>query len=249
MTWLDLITDSLIEIGSIAPGDPLPDSVMQVALRRMNYRIDSWAGLKRFVYNVNFTAYTLTPNHQPTLLGPGLSSPDFATVNGAPRPPRLESAALILNSSNPSTDLPLNLRDDAWWANQQVKSITSTTPTDLYYSADWPNGALYLWPVPTTAYGIRLEQWVALQQVIEDNLATAFSAPQSYPLGLMLTLAEDLTTPMSRAMPATLPERARAARAAMQSNNIASPRVASADYGSGLNGPRRGFNWQSGMPA
>jgi hypothetical protein len=249
MTWLDLITDSLIEIGAYAPGDPIPDSVMQVVLRRLNYRIESWSALKRYVYNVDFPVYTLTPNVQPVLFGPNLTAPNFATPNAGPRPVKIEGANLVLNGSNPTTDLIINVRDDAWWLNQQVKQLTSTLPTDLYYSTGWPSGSIYFWPIPTVANDVRLEIWVALQQVDADSVTSDFSAPQGYPLALMLTLAEDLTTVMSKPMPVTLPNRARLARVAIQSNNIASPRIASADYGAGLLPRRRGFNWESGMPS
>jgi len=250
MTWLDFITDALIEIGVMAPGDPLDPNVLDVSVRRLNYLIDEWAALERYAYNVSFTLYTITPNHQPTLIGPGLTSPDWATVNGATRPPRIEGANLVLNSSNPSTDLIINVRDDAWWLNNQVKSITSTIPTDLYYSPDFPNGSIYLWPIPTVAYQVRLEVWVVVNQVDPDTISTTdVVIPQGYSKAMLLTFAEDLTTPLGKAMPATLPGRAARARAAVQSNNISSPRIPSADYGTGLGSRGGGFNWQSGMPS
>lgn len=249
-TWLDFITDALQEIGVYAPGDTIEPSVLDTCVRRLNYLIDEWAALKRYAFNVSFTTYTITPNHQPTLIGPNLTSPDWATVGGATRPVRIEGANLVLNSNNPSTDLIINVRDDAWWLGQQVKALTSTIPTDLYYSPDFPNGAIYLWPIPTVAYQVRLEVWVAVGQVDPDTIQnTNVVIPQGYKKAMLLTFAEDLTTPLSRAMPDTLPIRAARARAAVQSNNISSPRIASADFGTGLGRHRSGFNWESGMPS
>ena len=249
MTWAEFITDALQEIGVYAPGDTIDAPVMDTAVRRLNYLIDEWAALERYAYSVDFLLRTITPSHQPTLLGPGLTSPDWATSNSLPRPTRIEGANLVLNSSNPSTDLIINVRDDAWWLNQQVKSITSTIPTDLYYSPGFPDGAIYLWPIPTVAYQVRLEVWVVVGEVDADTIgSTQVVIPTGYRKAMMLTYAEDLTTPLQRPMPDTLPERARKARAAVQSNNIKSARVASADYGTGSGG-RGGFNYRTGGPA
>ena len=176
--------------------------------------------------------------------------PDWLTANSATRPTRIEGCNLVLNSSKPSTDLIVNVRDDAWWLGQQVKSITSTIPTDLYYSPDFQNGSLYFWPIPTVAYQVRLEVWNVVNQINPNTISnTQAVIPQAYSQAMMLTLAERICRPLSRAIPAGLAEDAMRARAALQSNNISSPRIASADYGTGLGRHRAGFNWQSGGPA
>ena len=246
---MDLITDSLQEIGAYAPGDTIDAPVMDISVRRLNYLIDEWAALARYAYNVAFTLYTLTPSYSPISIGPGLSSPDFATPNAATRPTRIETATLLLTGSSPGTELIVNVRDDAWWANQQVKSLTSTICTDLYYSSSFPDGLIYLWPIPTQANSLRIQTWTVVGEVDPDTIGTTdVSMPQAYRKALFLTLAEDLCTPLSKLIPASLPGRAMKARAALQSNNIASPRAASADWGTGL-GRRSGFNWRSGMPS
>lgn len=248
MTQLDFLTDALIEIGAYAPGDTIAAPVLDVATRRWNYLIDEWAAMGRYAYNNAFQQYTLTPNHAPTLLGPGLTSPDFGTPNAAPRPPKILGANLILNGQSPTTDLIISVRDDAWWLAQQVKQLTSTIPTDLYYSVNFPNGELNFWPIPTVAYGVRLEIGIWITEVDPDTLGTTTIVfPQAYRKAMMLALAEDLTTALSRPMPATLPGRALRARMAVQSNNTSSPRIASADYGAGLGDRRAGFNWRSGQ--
>lgn len=250
MTWLDFITDALIDIGVIGPGEPIDAPSLDIATRRLNYLIDEWAALKRYAYNVAFTLYPLTPSHSPILIGPGLvSAGDFATPNGAPRPTRIEGATLLLTGSTPGTELVVNVRDDAWWLAQQVKSLTSTICTDLYYSPDFPNGQIYPWPIPTQANSLRLETWTEIGELDPDAVAsTTVSMPQAYRKALLLTFEEDLCTPFSKLMPGDLPGRAQRARVAVQSNNINSPRIASADYGTGL-GKRSGFNWRSGMPS
>lgn len=248
-TWLDIITDAMMEIGVFGPDDIIPATYINVAGRRLNRLLDRWQALRRYAFNQTFRSFTLTPNHAPTLIGPGLTAPNF---DSAPygRPVRIESAALILNTSNPPTYLPLNIRDDDWWANNRVRSLTSTVPTDLYYSPDFPNGTLNLWPNPTFAYGLSLETWVNVQAIDLDNdLTVVPGLPPSYNAGIVLSLAELLTIVFGKPMPPDLPNRAKEARAAMESNNLASPRMASADYGTGAGrGNGGGFNWASGLP-
>lgn len=243
---LDICTDALFENGAYGIDTPVltaPDGEM--ALRWLNRRLDAWSGLKRYAFTETFTQFTLAPNHQPHLIGPGLAAPDFAV---AQRPVRIEGAALVLNNVTPNVDSPIiNIRDAAWWKNQRVKSIATTTPTDLYYEPDWPNGSLFLWPVPTFAYGLRLQLWGVIARFVK--LTDVFSFPPLYERAIVLTLAEDLCRPFGRPLTPDLVAAAREARADLQTNNIKSPRIASADYGaSGSRGGRRGtFNYYSGQ--
>lgn len=244
-TVLDIITDALIEIEAYGADEPVisaPDA--QRGLRILNRELDAWAARKAYVYAVTFPTYTLTPGHFPHLIGPGLTAPDFEAVQ---RPVRVEGANLILNTSNPSVDTPIAIRDEAWWLNQRIKTLQSTVPTDLYYAAAWPNGELNLWPVPNFAYGLRLELWALISQFATINLA--FSLPPGYRKAIVLTLAVRCCRAWGRPLRPDLVEDARQARSDIQTNNIKSPRIASADYGTaGSSQGRRGsFNYYSGQ--
>lgn len=239
-TVLDVLTDALMEIGVYASGEVPSAADATLALRKANEELDAWAARRMNAYSVAFTAYTLTPGHQPHLIGPGLTAPDFAADQ---RPVRIEAAALILNNVTPNVDVPLNIRDDDWWANQRVKGITTTVPTDLYYSPDYPNGSLWLWPVPSFAYGIRLETWGLISQLA--NLGDSFSLPPGYKKAFVLSLAERLCRPFGRGAMPDLAADASRARAAIQANNAGSPRIASADFGTRGNG-RGAFNYYTG---
>lgn len=248
-TWQQLILDALIEIGVYFPGESLRAEDEQLCSRKLSRIIDYWAARRVFAYSTNFQLYTLTPNHAPHLIGPGLTSPDFATPNNAPRPQRLESASLVLNTSSPVVDSPqLNLRDAAWWAAERVKGLTSNVPTDVYYEPDFPNGQLNFWPVPNFAYQVRLELWTILAQ-LPTNLTTAFSAPPAYEGTLFTSLAIDASTPYQRSIPPELTAKYNAFLKALEGDNNASPRVASADWGIQQAKPskRSTFNYYSGQ--
>lgn len=240
---LEIITDALGELGVLSTGEQASAAEADIALRYLNRMIDQWAARMINAYNVNFSLYTLTPNHQPHLIGPGLVAPDFAA---AQRPVRIENAALVLTNVAQPVDVPLNIRDDDWWANQRVKTIATTVPTDLYYSPDFPNGALYLWPIPTFAYGLRLETWVTISEF--SAITDSVILPPGYREAMMLTLAEKLARPFGKPLTEDLRSDAARARAIFQTNNAKSPRTASADYGTrGKSADRPSFNYFSGQ--
>ena len=208
----------------------------------LNQLLNYWAARGCYAWTTTFQVYTLTPGHQPHLIGPILSPPDFAV---ALRPTGITSASIIL-PGNPTTDVPVNIRDNAWWAHNSVKNIQSSIPTDLYYEADYPNGQLWFWPVPNVGHQARLEGNVVLQQFA--TLDDVFVAPQAYEAALTLSLAEELVDIWGTEMPGNLARRAMKARDALQSNNNLPPRIATADYGTSSS-PSRGrsdFNYLTG---
>ncbi len=252
-TWLDVITDALIEIGAYGPADSIDPAEIQLAIRKVNRIVDDWSARRLYAYASVFTQFTLTPGHAPHLIGPGLASPDFAL---AIRPVRIDSAALILTDQTPNVDVPMNIRDAAWWAGQRVKSLTSDIPTDLFYEPAFPNGQLNFWPVPNYAYAVRLESWVALTSVPLDSNGNpqptnTFAGPPGYENAMLLTLAEQLCTPYGRPLPPELAGRAAHARATIGSNNAPSKRTSSADYGTQGKRSRgdKNFNYYTGGPA
>jgi hypothetical protein len=242
---LDIVTDVLTEIEAYQVGEDVDPADAQRVLRILNRELDAWAALDRYVYAVTFTQFTLTPNHQPHLIGPGLAAPDFPA---AQRPVRVDGASIVL-SGNPSTDVIMNLRDRDWWNNQRVKDVQTTTPTNLYYEPSYPNGSLFLWPVPTVAYGILLELWGLISQF--TGLEQPFDMAPGYKKALVLTTAEQCCRPFGRPLRPDLVAAANKARVAIQTNNLTSPRTGSADYGaSGSGSLRRGdFNYTTGGPA
>lgn len=212
----------------------------------LNQQIDYWSARKCYAWTSTFLTYNITPGHQPHMIGPNLVAPDWPTP-GAPipaaRPTHLVSASLVLTNTSPPTELPLNVRDNAWWAAQRVKSITTSVPTDVYYEADVPNGEVFLWPVPNFPYTVRLEVLTTLGQF--QSLTDCFIAPQAYLAAVTLTLAEELSDIWGTTAPPNLSRRAMKARDALQSNNNLAPRIASADWGT-FSQPAGDFNWTTG---
>ena len=252
-TCLDIIKDAFIEIGACPPGEnPSPDE-QQWGFRKFNDLLDLFQAKQAYVWGYAFQVFNLPANTNPISMGPGAT---FDTGN-APRPARIESAAWLINNSSSTglVDLPINIRDRAWWAANQVKQITTNVPTDLFPDYTYPNASLYFWPVSNVNGQVRLQWWQTVSQftAITDAIGGPGgpgTLPQAYRTALKLTLAEMLCPGANREPSPTLVEGARQARVAVFGNNAKSPRIQTADSGMPKAGSRPGtrqdWNWAIG---
>ena len=249
-TALDIITDALIEVGIQAPGETPDADTGQWAFRKLNYVTDSWSARKALVYASTFATYNMVPGLLPHTIGPAVG----ATFSVTQRPVKVVRATIILNNTQqPYVEVPITIRDDQWWMENTIKTLQSSQPTDLFYNPAFPNGELYIWPVPNTAYPIRLELWALISQYssITDPLggpAGPGSLPPGYRNALMLSLAEELLPGAGKEASPILAVMAARARSAIFNNNFAVPRLQTRD--SGVPGFDEGlqsttFNWKS----
>src|SRR6185437_5968844 len=165
----EIVTSAMLEAGIIAAGEPLSADDGAWGLAKIQRDIDGFNAREALIFNVSFEEFTLIANHSPLTIGPG---GDFDIPQ---RPVRVISSSLVLTSSSPNVDIPMAVKDDQWWADQRIKSLTSTLPTHLYYSQDSPLGKLNFWPIPTEVNDVRLEIWTNLTQAV--TLATAIAMP------------------------------------------------------------------------
>jgi hypothetical protein len=218
---LDLIKGAMMEIGALAQGETPSTDDQAWVLQKIQRLVDQYNARKPMVYNVNFTVFTLNPPTtplDPTTIGPG---GDFDVSQ---RPVTIESIGLILDDSNPGVELPLNPRDDAWWANNRIKGLTSTLPTDYYYSPDWPLGKIFFWPVPTASHRVRLQTRQVIAEITAYN--QAFTMPPAYWDLIIYDLATSIGPSFGREPSSTMIALRQKALKAVQINNIESPRMA-----------------------
>jgi hypothetical protein len=208
---------------------------MDFGIGKLNRLLDRWNADPRARYTVGFTSFTPTPNHQPHSIGP--NGADWTVTQ---RPRAITAANLILNSVTPNVRIPLGIKDQAWWRRVSVQGLATSLPRDLYYSPDFPNGSIYLWPIPTSTYAIELQ----LDGLFGMLTATdTFWMPFGYRDAITLTLAEELAPGCGQLVAPSTSASANQARALIFSNNDDEPRL-TADAGlRGGDGHLSGFNW------
>jgi hypothetical protein len=237
MTTQDLVTDALSEIGVARAGDVIGPDDADFALRVFNRLLDEWNADRAAVYGDVFSTFVLVPAVQPHTIGPNAAR--FAVTQ---RPVSIEGANLVLTTTTPVSRAPLKIRDKTWWLATPLRDLSQSTPTDLYYSADWPNGSIYLAPVPTVAYSIELLLRVLLAQLA---LTDTFTLPPGYQSALTLTLAELLATPFGQSVTEETKRHARIARARVFTNNAQTPRLRTADAGMPRSRSASTFNYRT----
>lgn len=243
MTVPDIVSQALLEIGVVSPGEPIQAADANFVLVKLNRLIDSWGALKNYIYAEQFLTFTLVPNLQPHTIGIVDNAPTFVVLGN--RPTKIVSAQLVINSSNPSYNIPINIRDADWWGSQRVPDIMTTYPTDVYYEPDWPNGSLFFWPIPTTAYPVQLELWTPLIQFMPTG---QFSMPPGYWDAIVYTLAESLCPSYEKPVNPALAQLALEKRMAIKSLNSTSPRISTGGDGLPTGGANRNsFDWRTGF--
>lgn len=242
VTALAILTAAGQEIGALAAGESFSNDDQAWVLQKLQRLIDRYNARMPMIYNVNFTLFTLNPPSSPlapTTIGPG---GDF-DVNQ--RPVKIESIGLILDGGNPGVELPMNSRDDAWWANNRIKGLTSTLPTDFYYSPDWPLGQIYFWPVPTASHQVRIGTRAVLGEY--TDYSQGFSLPPGYWDLIVYELAISIAPSFEREPSQVLISAWKTAQKTVETNNISSPRLANDAPTSMGSGGRPDFNFLDGL--
>ncbi len=238
MTGADICRKAMQAGMLLGAGAQIPGTDVQDVMDVVNMVIDGWNADRKMVYCERQTPYTITPNLNPHTIGP------TGTWVQSQRPESLSNASVIDTSVTPNVYIPIHLRDFHWQAQQAVPGVTGTISISGYYEPDWPNGRLYLYPVPTLAYGVNLWQRVILAQMA---LTDTFSLPPGYLEALVLTSAEYLCPMWDSNPPALLSQKAAEARVRLWSENIIIPRISTRDAGMPSGNSRRNtFFWPDG---
>lgn len=238
-TALDLITEALQELGVLNAAEVPSGDDAALGLSKLNQIIDNMNAERAAIYAEVFTTYTLTANLNPHTIGP-----TGQTYTVTQRPVSIDGANIIDNTVSPTVRFPLRVTSDYQdYLAVAVRGLTSPIPTVLYYDPAWPNGNIYLYPVPDTAYQLEL---MTRQLLSEYALTTTFSLPPGYKNALILTLAEDLQPAMHVPLAPKTEERAREARARIQGNNVPPARIQTRQAGMPGGSGGSGYNWRTG---
>lgn len=183
-TVLDLVTDSLLDIGVVAAGETLPTGDGQNALDALNRLLNAWKAERVFIYQLTRTTWTISANDGSYTVGAG------GNVNVL-RPVRIDSIAYSDSSVTPAYETRLRLMTDEDYANIRIKTQTALRPEAAWYNLTYPTATIELWPVPTstTLTGVLYAPQAAAEF---SALSSMVSLPPGYERAIVKNLALEL---------------------------------------------------------
>ncbi len=237
-TTRDLLTETFRDITVLAAGESLQAQESDVGLQKLTRLFDNWNAERAGVYANRLVSYTLTASLNPNTIGPSAAS--FTVTQ---RPVKIDAANLLLPDGTPTTHSGLAIRNAQWWAALTYPALESI-PSDLHYEPDWPNGNIYLYPIPAAAYGLELLTRIVLADLALDDTVTL---PPGYRDAVILTLGEMLAPSYPTAVPD--PEGAAKSRSRIYANTDELPMLTTTDSGIPFQGRANGrwFDYRSGI--
>ncbi|MCE5247962.1 hypothetical protein LLG88_13705 [bacterium] len=223
MKALELITDTLDEIGCHGGGQQVSDSDAYKVLRRFNSMLDAWRTQELTIYNYTRTLFTFVANQDGYTVGPSsvTPAPNFVTPT---RPVFIDKVAVQFPGTVTPFERELDPYTKAQWQEERMKLLPNTFPRRFYYNADAAVGTLYFWPVPTDVT-IRPVLYLPAPLGSVPSLVTELTLPPGYEKAIRLNLAVECCRPFGRPVDGQLKQDAADALADIKRSNIHSEPV------------------------
>jgi hypothetical protein len=214
-TALDIITDSLIDLGAIDPIEALTADEASHGLRRLNEMLESWSNERLAVYQILQENFALVAGTASYTIGSGAS---FNTT----RPLNVLSA-FIRDSGQ---DHPLRILNREEYDRIQQKT-TQYQPEALYYEPSVANGRIYLFGVPPKNYTVTDGLWIDSSKQLQSftALTTTVVLPPGYLRAIKSNLALELAPAYRRKPSEELMTIARESKANIKRTNARTPRL------------------------
>ncbi len=190
-TVRSIITQALQEIGVDSQGETLSASDAQVCLLRFQNQLDAWqADALTLAVNAQLT-FTISSSANTFTIGP---TGDIA----AQRPVYVDAMTYVVPGSSPEVETIMAPMSDDQWDVLSIKNLTSSLPTQYYYSTSFTTllGTIFVWPTPTQS--VKLYVYVKQGAGVPVALSSTILGPPGYQEAFMYQLALRLMTPFSR---------------------------------------------------
>lgn len=213
-TALDIITKALKRLGVISGIETPSADLAADGLDRLNALIETWSTESLTVWRqvaLGGTSVTIQPK-QFYYIGPS-----NADIVAPVRPSWIDAVSWLLPGT-PLTEYPLQPYSQQEWERERVKLLTSTQATRYYYLPDMPNGVLFLWPMPQSAFQLWIYAPLAIVGAV--TLVTTLSYPPGYSRALRDWLAIELAPELGRPVDPALLQSATEAKAQLQRVNF-----------------------------
>jgi hypothetical protein len=211
-TVRSVITDALVEIGVLEPGEQASPAQAQIGLRRVRGMIDSWAADRLTLSLQLRTAFVWPASTSSVQVGPG------QTVD-MDRPVWVNNIAFVVPGTNPGVEVPMGLMDEDTYASLTIKDLVSALPQQAFYqtNVEDANATLFLWPTPQS---LTIVLYSPQAVTVPASLNSLMQGPPGYQDAFLYQLAYRLCTPFGVAVPPLLPGMARNAFENMKKPNV-----------------------------
>tara|TARA_R110000787_G_scaffold72632_2_gene161941 strand:+ start:209 stop:919 length:711 start_codon:yes stop_codon:yes gene_type:complete len=232
-TALDIIRRSMRLVHILDAEEEPTGAEAQDGLTTMNDLIDSWSLDHSYVYTVRTDTLTWTANNESRTIG---ASGNFVTT----RPVKIHPSTYYTDVNGNDYQFT-QIATRAGYTSIVDKGTTSTLPQYMYYEPSFPNGTIYIWPVPDASITIQLSSREQLSSLA--LLTTAVSFPPGYKQAFVTSLAEEIAAEFGVAVP---PEVGKSAFKARTKVRRANRRTPISQVEAGLINSSRSFNIYTG---
>jgi hypothetical protein len=214
-TVRSLVTDALVEIGVLEPGEQASAAQAAIGLRRVQTMIDTWAADRLTLSLQLQTSFTWPASTSSVQVGPG------QTVN-MDRPMWINQINFVIPGSSPAIEVPIGQMDEDAYSALSIKGLPSALPTQSFYQTNLTdaNGTLFLWPQPQS---LTIVIYTPQAVGVPASLNSVLQGPPGYADAFLYQLALKLSGPFGVKVMEQYPLLPRMATAAFE--NMKKPNI------------------------
>jgi hypothetical protein len=211
-TVRSLITDALVEIGVLEPGEQANAGQIALGLRRVQTMIDTWAADRLTLSLQLQTTFVWPASTSSVLVGIG------QTVN-IDRPMWINAISFLIPGSSPAIEVPIGMMDEDAFSSLSIKGLPSALPTQSFYQTNLTDshGTLFLWPQPQS---LSIVLYTPQAVGVPASLDSILQGPPGYQDAFLYQLALRFCSPFGVQIPPLLPRMASAAFENMKKPNV-----------------------------
>lgn len=171
-----IITRALRLLSEINSGAAPTASESADALTTLNAMLDSWRNDRLMCYALREEAIPLIQGNITRTIGP---TGDLVTT----RPVKIESARVDVGLIS----YPVKVIQEQEYSMIGIKTQQQSWPMRMWYQCSFPNGTIYLWPVPAQSCTLYVTTWTTVLSFAA--LTDAVSLPPGWEQALATNLA------------------------------------------------------------
>jgi hypothetical protein len=203
-----VITNALVILGVLFPGQVAGPSMLTDAFTRLNNMLATWSTERLMVFAENYAKYSFSASQLAYTLGTGGS---FA----GPWPTSITDATIVTSTGLRYKCKPLTVDE---WSAIVDQTATGIIPTEYYCDYQYPLANLKFHPTPnSSATSVELYSWQELAQFV--TLADPFVFPPGYERAITYNLAAECDMVYGRPMTPDGQRIAMESKQALEGNN------------------------------